>query len=88
MDRAMLPHAHIALHTMTELDVKSIHPATTSVDIDSTLQHRPTAAAAFSTYVHGEAQTPLVRFVVDIFYKKIHNKSTSNRTSKSLSFSV
>jgi len=27
--------------------------------------------SAFSTYVHGEAQTPLVRFVVDMFYKKI-----------------
>ena len=33
------------------------------------------------TYVHGETQTPLVRFVVDMFYKQIRNKSTTNRTS-------
>jgi len=31
--------------------------------------------------VHGEAQTPLVRFVVDMFYKQICNKSTTNWTS-------
>ena len=31
-----------------------------------------------STYTHGEAQTPLVRFVVDMFYQQIRN-NTANR---------
>ena len=35
---------HIVLHTMTELDVEFVHQATASVDIDSALLHRPTAA--------------------------------------------
>jgi len=43
-DAASRPIDHIVLYTMTELDVECIHQATTSVDIDSTLPHRPTAA--------------------------------------------
>jgi len=43
-DAASHPIDHIALHTMTELDVECIHQATAFVDIDSTLLHRPTAA--------------------------------------------
>jgi len=30
---------------------------------------------------NGEAQTPLVRFVVNLLYKQVRNKSTTNRTS-------
>jgi len=78
-DAAAHPIDHIALHTMTELDVECIHQVKATVDIDSTLLHRPTAAA-FSTHMHGEAQTPLIRFVVDMFYEQIRNKYTTNRT--------
>ena len=35
-----------------------------------------------SQYVHGEAQTPLVQFVVEMFHKQIRNKSTKNWTSR------
>ena len=37
-----------------------------SVDIDSTLLHRPIAVGTYA-YVHDDAQTPFGRFVVDIF---------------------
>jgi len=43
-DAASHPINHIAFLAMTELDVECIHQATASVDIDSTLLHRPTAA--------------------------------------------
>ena len=43
-DAASRPIDHVALHTVTELDVECIHQATESVDIDSTMLHRPTAA--------------------------------------------
>jgi len=43
-DATSCPIDHIALHTMTDLDVECIHQATTFVDIDSTLLHKPTAA--------------------------------------------
>ena len=57
------------------------HQATAPVDIDSTMLHRPTAAV-FSTYTYCEAQTPLVRFVVDVFYKQIRNKSTKYKSKQ------
>jgi len=65
---------------MTELYVECIHQATT-YDIDSTLLYTDRELPACSIYMHGEAQTPLVRFVVNMFYKQIRNKSTTNRTS-------
>jgi len=65
-------HAYRAAHNDT-VDVECIHQATASVDIDSCYTDR-------QLHVHGEAQTPLVRFVVDVFYKQIRNKSTTNRT--------
>jgi len=42
-DAASCPIDHIALYTVTELDVECIYQGTASVDIDSTLLHRPTA---------------------------------------------
>jgi len=41
---ASRPIDHIALHTMTELDVECFHQAIAFLAIDSTLLHRPTAA--------------------------------------------
>jgi len=74
-DAASRPIDHIALHAMTELDIECIHQATAlSILTDRQL-------SAFSTFVHDETQTPLVPFVVDMFYKQIRNKSTTNRTS-------
>jgi len=61
----LTPINDIALHTMTELDFKCIHQVTALIDTDSTLLHKPTAA------MHSEAQTPLVWFVVNMFYKQI-----------------
>jgi len=43
-DAASRPIDHIALHTMTELDVECIHQASAFIDIDSTLLHKPSAA--------------------------------------------
>ena len=40
---------HIALQTMTELDVECVHQATASVDIDSTLLHRLIDAGFYGT---------------------------------------
>ena len=53
---------------MTKLDVECIHQAiyTASVDIDSTLLHRPTAAG-FYTYVHGQALTPGAQPTMSLF---------------------
>jgi len=42
-DGASRPIDHIMLQTMTKLEVECIHQVTASVDIDSTLLHRPTA---------------------------------------------
>jgi len=36
--------------------------------------------SVISTYIHGKAQTPLVRFVVDILDKQVCQKYTRNRT--------
>ena len=68
-DAASRPIDHIALHAVTQVDVKCIHQATAFVDIDSTC-NTDRQLPAFSTHVHDEAQTPLVQFVVDVFYKK------------------
>ena len=51
------PIDHITLHTMTEINVECIHQTTASVDIDSTLLHRPTAGSFMthrisSAYAH------------------------------------
>jgi len=35
-----------------------------------------------STHMHGEAQTQLGRFVVNILYKQVCNKSSSNQTDQ------
>jgi len=67
-DAASCPIDHIALHTVTELDVECVHQATASVILRA-LCNVDRQQPAFSVYVHGEAQTPLVRFVVDTFYK-------------------
>jgi len=42
---------------------------------------------AFSISVHGKAQTPVVRFVVDMFYKQTCNKFTSNQWVWALMYS-
>jgi len=78
-DAVSCPIDHIAMHTVTELDVECIHQATAFVNIDSTLLHRP----AFSTYLQSEAQRLLVRFVVDMFYKKITTKPQQIKPVKS-----
>ena len=49
------------------------------VDVESTLPHRPTAVSCY-IYVHGEVQTALVQFVVDLFYKQVSNKSATTPT--------
>jgi len=59
-DAASCKIDHIALHAECN------HRKQASVDIESTLLHRPTAADYSSTYVHVEAQTPLGR---RIYYK-------------------
>ena len=41
-----------------------------------------------SLYVHGEAQTPLGRFVVDILYEHVCNKCTHKSNQWSLSLSA
>ena len=64
-DAASRPIDHIVLHTVTEPDAECIHQATVVV----------------SKCVHGEAQTPLARFIVDMFYKQVRNKFATNRTS-------
>jgi len=46
-DAASRPVDHIALHT--QLDDECDHHATASVDIESTLLHRPTAVGCYST---------------------------------------
>ena len=55
---------HIALHTMTELDIECIHQVTASVDIDSTLLHRRDSCQLL-------AHTCTVRLKLDMFYKQI-----------------
>jgi len=85
-DAASRPIDHIALHILTQLDVQCIHQATASVDIDSTLLYTDRQLPAFSTYTRSGAQTPLDRFVVNMFNNKfatVHNKS--NQRSLSLS---
>jgi len=51
----------------------------TSIDDESTLLHRPRQLSVLSTYVHGEAQTLLGRFDVDVCVQ-VCNKFTTNRT--------
>jgi len=36
--------------------------------------------SVISTYIHGKAQSPLSRFVVDVLYKQVCNKYTRNQT--------
>ena len=77
IDCATLPHAQSTLSRCMHWKPAVITRQQASLDIESTLLHRPTAVCFVSTYVHGEAQTPLVRFVVYIVYTqvchKIHN---------------
>ena len=68
---ASRPVDHIALHTITGLDVAFIYEATLYLPIMIALCYIDRQLSVFSTYVHGEAQTALVRFVVDILYKQI-----------------
>jgi len=44
------------------------------------LKHFVTQLSVVSTYVHSEAQTPLVRFVVDTFYKHTHTHTHTHMT--------
>jgi len=44
-DTASHPIDHIAMHTMTKLEVEHIHQVTAFVDVDSILLHRPTAVS-------------------------------------------
>jgi len=74
---------------MTALDVECIQQATASVesvDIDSTDFFTQTDSWWLLSHVHGEAQTPLVRFVVDVFYKQIRSEYTTNRTTEPVEF--
>jgi len=62
MDRVMLTHAK---STISCCMLSVITRQQASVDIESILLYRLTAVN-ISTYVHGDVQTPLGRFVVDI----------------------
>jgi len=37
--------------------------------------------SVISTHIHGNAQTPLGRFVADILYKQVCNKYATNQTN-------
>jgi len=81
-DAASCPIDHISLHTVSELNAE-YSPGDKRRDVDSTLLYtdRDRQLSVVSTYVHSEAETPLVPFVVDVFYRQIRNKSTTNGTS-------
>jgi len=50
-DAASSPTDHIVLYTVTELEVKRVHQATASVDIESTLPYKPTVVSCQHTSV-------------------------------------
>jgi len=84
MDHATLPHAQTTISRGTQWQTWMSSVFTRRhdfVDIDCTLLYTDQQLPVVSTYVHGEAQTSLVRFVVHMFYKQIRNKSTTNQTS-------
>ena len=82
-DRVMLPSPQSTILHCTQCWAPSvIIRQQASVNIDICYTDR--ALSVVSMYVHGEGlhevQTQRVRFVVDILYKQIRNKSTTNRS--------
>jgi len=75
---ASRPVDHIALHTMTELDVECIHHATT-LSILTALCYTDRQLPAFSTHVHSEAQMihwfDLLSICFTTNSQQMHNKS-------------
>jgi len=71
---------NIALHI--QLDAECDHQATSVGRYLKALCYSDRQLSVVSTYVYGKVEIPLVRFVVDIRYIQVRNKSTTNRTDR------
>ena len=72
MDCTMLPHAKTPISHYTPSEI------TRQQRCERYLKH--IATKTISTHIHGKAQTPLGRFVVNKLYKQVCNKYTRNQT--------
>ena len=80
MDRATLPRTLSTILRCVQSWMLMWSPGNERRQILNAFCYTDRQLQVVSTYVNGEAQAPLVRFVVDIFYKPVRNKSTTDRT--------
>jgi len=83
IDSMTLPHAQSTISRCTQWQSRTLSVFTRQqhLSILTALCYTDQQLPAFSTHVYGEAQTSLVWCAVDMFYKQIHIKSTTSRTS-------
>ena len=75
MDRATLPHAKSPM-----LPARQVKSPGSNAAIFKAHCYTDRQLSVISTCIHGKAQTPLGRFVVDVTYKQVCNKHTRSRT--------
>jgi len=82
MDRTMLPHAQSTIFRCTQSWMPSVITRQQAlVDVESTLLQILMMAVGCYHKCALAAQTPLVRFVVNVLFKEDCNKSQTNRTN-------